>query len=150
MRCLEIQPPLAQACQLAPHATAPPPRCPQQHPPRSSLEQHQLAPPHFHYSFVQLLLCSYHFVPNCYNVLLQGPEVPHGVLVFDRLRLEEEPSVLVHLRPYLFADVDVDDDPIGPVKEKSCDIADFNIFDRAQEYIPFRIRKIQVQKKKNG
>ena len=46
-------------------------------------------------------------------------------------------------------DNDVDDDPIGPVKEKSCDIADFNIFDRDQEYNPFRIWKIQVQKKKN-
>ena len=77
--------------------------------------------------------------PTASNVLLQGPEVPHGVLVFDRLRLEEEPSVLVHLRPHLFADVDVDDDPIGPVKEKSRDIADFNIFDRDQEYNPFRI-----------
>ena len=46
-------------------------------------------------------------------------------------------------------DDDVDDDPIGPVKEKSRDIADFNIFDRDQEYNPFRIWKIQVQKKKN-
>ena len=45
-------------------------------------------------------------------------------------------------------DDDVDDDPIGPVKEKSRDIADFNIFDRDQEYNPFRIWKIQVQKKK--
>ena len=26
------------------------------------------------------------------------------------------------------SDCDVDDDPIGPVKEKSRDIADFNIF----------------------
>ena len=47
------------------------------------------------------------------------------------------------------SDCDVDDDPIGPVKEKSRDIADFNIFDRDQEYNPFRIWKIQVQKKKN-
>ena len=47
-------------------------------------------------------------------------------------------------------DDDVDDDPIGPVKEKSRDIADFNIFDRDQEYNPFRIWKTQVQKKKNG
>ena len=46
-------------------------------------------------------------------------------------------------------DDDVDDDPIGPVKEKSRDIADFNIFDRDQEYNPFRIWKIQVQKKKH-
>ena len=46
------------------------------------------------------------------------------------------------------SDCDVDDDPIGPVKEKSRDIADFNIFDRDQEYNPFRIWKIQVQKKK--
>ena len=46
-------------------------------------------------------------------------------------------------------DDDVDDDPIGPVKEKSRDIADFNIFDWDQEYNPFRIWKIQVQKKKN-
>ena len=45
------------------------------------------------------------------------------------------------------SDCDVDDDPIGPVKEKSRDIADFNIFDRDQEYNPFRIWKIQVQKK---
>ena len=37
------------------------------------------------------------------------------------------------------SDCDVDDDPIGPVKEKSRDIADFNIFDRDQEFIPFRI-----------
>ena len=42
------------------------------------------------------------------------------------------------------SDCDVDDDPIGPVKEKSRDIADFNIFDRDQEYNPFRIWKIQV------
>ena len=47
-------------------------------------------------------------------------------------------------------DDDVDDDPIGPVKEKSHDIADFDIFDRDQEYNLFRIWKIQVQKKKNG
>ena len=47
------------------------------------------------------------------------------------------------------SDCDVDDDPIGPVKEKSRDIADFNIFDRDQEYNLFCIRKIQVQKKKN-
>ena len=45
-------------------------------------------------------------------------------------------------------DDDVDDDPIGPVKEKSRDIADFNIFDRDQEYNPFCIWRIQVQKKK--
>ena len=45
-------------------------------------------------------------------------------------------------------DDDVDDDPIGPVKEKSRDIADFDIFDRDQEYNLFRIWKIQVQKKK--
>ena len=48
------------------------------------------------------------------------------------------------------SDCDVDDDPIGPVKEKSRDIADFNIFDWDQEYNPFCIWKTQVQKKKNG
>ena len=31
------------------------------------------------------------------------------------------------------SDCDVDDDPIGPVKEKSRDIADFNIFDREDQ-----------------
>ena len=46
------------------------------------------------------------------------------------------------------SDCDVDDDPIGPVKEKSRDIADFNIFGRDEEYNLFRIWKIQVQKKK--
>ena len=42
-------------------------------------------------------------------------------------------------RPDIDGEDDVDDDPIGPVKEKSRDIADFNIFDRDQEYNPFRI-----------
>ena len=48
------------------------------------------------------------------------------------------------------SDCGVDDDPIGPVKEKSRDIADFNVFNQDQEYNPFRIWKIQVQKKKIG
>ena len=42
-------------------------------------------------------------------------------------------------RPDIDGEDDVDDDPIGPVKEKSRDIVDFNIFDRDQEYNPFRI-----------
>ena len=37
------------------------------------------------------------------------------------------------------SDCDVDEDPIWPFKEKSHDIADFNIYNQDQEYNPFRI-----------
>ena len=47
------------------------------------------------------------------------------------------------------SDCDVDDDPIGPVKEKSRDIADFNVFNQDQEYNPFRIyERFKCKRKK--